>query len=474
MKNRFEAVIVGMGPAGLAAAVELGRLGVQVAVVDDQPNPGGQVYRQPSPDFSISDTRFLGVKYQKGQRLIDEFNSVRDRCTVYNEANIWGFFNGDSLSLARNNEIFLIGFKKLILAEGAMERSWPFPGWTLPGVMTLGGLHKLVLPERTLPGRRFLLAGCSPLLLPVAASIVAAGGEIAAICDPVPFYRYLKILPEFLRQRELAHEFLTYLFPVIKELVTVLRPYTVISASGHDRVEEARVARLDPQGRPVPGSEKQFKIDILGVSDGFLPLGRLARLCGCEHIYDPLLHYWKPQTDDQMRSSRPDIYIAGDSKGMGGRDLAMVEGRLAALHLAGELGRISASELNGRKKRLQTERTRLQQYAAKLNEVFSLPSGPPDIMDKETIVCRCEHITVGDVEAGIERGYRNINEMKRTRLGMGLCQGRTCESIAARIMLRKGIPIEEIGYLNLRPPLTPLPFFLLEEYAQSHRGADQA
>lgn len=461
-----------MGPAGMAAATELCSLGVQVAIVDDNTDPGGQVYRQISRDFRISDKSFWGGKYEKGRQLIDEVNSVLSRCTFYNDAYVWGAFDDGLLSLLRNNEISLIKYRKLLLSEGAMERPSVFPGWTLPGIMALGGLQKLVLHERTLPGRRFVLAGCSPLLLPVASNILEAGGEIAAICDTIPLSRYRKLVPAFLRKTELAREALGYYLPVIRKRVPILRSHAVISASGDRRVDQVRVAKLMPDGSPLPGSERQFEADILGVSNGFLPLDRLTRLCGCEHVYDPVQCCWRPKTDDQMRSSLPEVYVAGDSRGIGGRELAALEGRLAALHMAGDLGRLSASESRRRIKLIHKERAAIQRYAARLNQVFSPPPGLLDIMDEKTIVCRCEQVTLGDVLGGIESGYRNINEIKRTRIGMGMCQGRTCESIVAQIMLRKGIPVEEIGYLNLRPPLSPIPIAFFEDYAKSHCNQD--
>ena len=151
MNDIFDVVIVGLGPAGMAAAVELDGLGIRVGIVDDNPAPGGQVYRQISPEFKIADHGFMGVKHKKGQRLIDDFNASRNRCTVFSDAYVWGSFKGNKLALMRESKISLIKYKKLLLSEGAMERPQPFPGWTLPGVMTLGGLQKLVLHERLLP-----------------------------------------------------------------------------------------------------------------------------------------------------------------------------------------------------------------------------------------------------------------------------------------------------------------------------------
>jgi hydrogen cyanide synthase HcnB len=370
----------------------------------------------------------------------------------------------------RDNRIALIKYKKLLLSEGAMERPLPFPGWTLPGVMTLGGLQRLVLYERILPGQRILLAGCSPLLLPVAANITKAGGHVLAMCDSVPFQRYWKLIPELLKQKELTREAFSYGLSVLKGRVPTLRPSAVISASGQSRVETVRVAKLDSTGSPVPGSAKEFQVDILGVSHGFLPTGRLARLMDCNHGYDPVQRYWRPEVDDYMRSSQEDIYIAGDSSGVDGRHAAAIKGRLAALHMASKLDRISTSRLKQQAHGLRKDYARIQRYATALNHMFALPLGAFDVMNRDTIVCRCEQVTLGDVLDGIEKGYRNINEIKRTRAGMGICQGRMCESVVAQIMLHNGVPVEEIGYLNLRSPLSPIPFSSFEDYANATVG----
>lgn len=227
------------------------------------------------------------------------------------------------------------------------------------------------------------------------------------------------------------------------------------------------MAKLDSSGSPVPGTGKDFEVDTLGVSHGFLPSGRLARLMGISHVYDPIQRCWRPEVDGYMRSSQEDIYVAGDSSGVEGRHAAVLKGRLAALHMASELDRISTTQLNRQTNRLRKDYAKIRRYAAALNRVFSLSPGVLNAMDKDTIVCRCEQVTLGDVLDGIEKGYRNINEIKRTRAGMGMCQGRMCESVVAQIMLRKGVPVEEIGYLNLRSPLSPIPLSSFEDYASA-------
>ena len=467
MTQKFEALIIGLGPAGMAAAIELAQQGVHIAVVDENPDPGGQIYRQPPGDFVIEDKSFLGVRYRVGQDIIRQFNQLKDKITIFSETMAWGFFEGTTMALEHEGHIELVEFDKLILCEGAMERSIPFPGWTLPGIMTAGGLQKMIKYQRLLPGKRFLLSGASPLQLSVAASLVKDGAEVMALCEATRIKDSLKLVPEIIRQKGLFKEAVSYLFPVLKKSVPILRPYSVISASGDNRVREATIARLDENWAPIAGTERTFDVDMISLGYGFLPVARLARLCGCAHAYDPVLKSWKPKTDTLMQTSVANIYTAGDSSGVDGADLAEVEGRIAGTHAATELGKMSMDERDRRLNVLFHTRERIKRYSKVLNRVFSPRSGLFTIMEDDTIVCRCERVTAKEVFAGIEKGFRNINEIKRTRVCMGPCQGRTCESIVTELMLQKGIPIEDIGHMTIRPPITPMPVFMFEEYARS-------
>ena len=467
MTQKFEALIIGLGPAGMAAATELAQQGVHVAVVDENPEPGGQIYRQPPGDFVIEDKSFFGVRYRVGQDIIRQFNQLKDKITIFSETMAWGFFEGTTMALEHEGHIELVKFDKLILCEGAMERSIPFPGWTLPGIMTAGGLQKMIKYQRLLPGKRFLLSGASPLQLSVAASLVKDGAEVVALCEATRIKDSLKLVPELIRQKGLFKEAVSYLFPVLKKSVPILRPYSVISASGDNRVREATIARLDEDWTPIAGTEKTFNVDIISLGYGFLPVARLARLCGCAHAYDPVLKSWRPETDTFMQTSVANIYTAGDSSGVDGADLAEVEGRIAGTHAAAELGKMSMDERDRRLNMLFHTRESIKRYSRVLNRVFSPRSGLFTIMEDDTIVCRCERITAKEVFAGIEKGFRNINEIKRTRACMGPCQGRTCESIVTELMLQKGIPIEDIGHMTIRPPITPMPVFMFEEYASN-------
>lgn len=458
MTRRFEALIIGAGPAGLSAAVELANSGIKAAVVDENPDVGGQVYRQPPSAFTISDEKHPYATHQFGHSLIKSFKSQSEKITTIHESYIWGLFDNESLAIFNKGEIELVQFDKLILCEGALERSIPFPGWTLPGIMTAGGLQKLVKSQRLLPGKRFLLAGCSPLLLSVAGSLVSAGAEFVGMCDATTFMENLRLVPEILSRRNMWQETICLQSQLLRRAAKVYRPYSIVSADGDSRVRTATIARLDKKWMPIPGSEIQIAIDIVGLGFGFLPHARLARLCGCSHVYDSGQKCWKPKTDQYMRSSKQNIYVAGDSSGIGGADNAGVEGRIAGIHAAFELGKISQTELSSRMDALLNEKQRNGRYALLLNQIFAPRDGLYNILDGDTVICRCEGVAAKEIMAGIELGARNINMVKRTtRSGMGLCQGRTCESIITQLMLQRNIPIEDVAYLNLRPPLSPMP-----------------
>jgi D-hydroxyproline dehydrogenase subunit alpha len=464
MSETFETVVVGMGPAGMAAAIELCRYGVQIAVIDENALPGGQVYRRMPIEFAANDESLLGANYKKGKQLIAEFNEAGKQCTLFNDSYIWGCFDNHVLALRHNDNITLLKYKKLLLSEGASERPAVFPGWTLPGVMTLGGLQKLITHERILPGRRFLLAGASPLLLSVAAELLRAGGELSAVCTAIPIINHLKLLPHLFLQGDLLSEIVRNSFQIITNRTRLFSQYTIVSCSGKNRVEFVNIGKLNSEGTIIAGSEKTLEIDILGVSNGFLPLSRIARLVGCQHVFDLDNRYWRVTTAPLFRSSLQDVFITGDSHDIGGRDLAILKGQLAGLQIAKELGHLPPDHFDKLASENFKKRKKLHAYVSRLKKVFSQNIESLDQIDMDTVVCRCEQITLRELLAGIKLGYRNINEIKRIRVGMGLCQGRICESIITQIMLKSGIPIEEISYFNVRPPISPIPISLFEGY----------
>ena len=348
MSKVMDVLIVGMGPAGMAAAIELHKYGVEFAIVDENPRPGGQVYRQPPAEFkSRGEDALSHPAYGEGRHLVQAFEAIRNSCRIYHDTYVWGEFNGDTLALVSNGKIFKIKYQKLLICEGAMERLTPFPGWTLPGVMTLGGLKKLFTQDGCRPDMQVLLAGRSPLLLSSAAAVANTGAKVVAIADALPLGAYAGLSLQLMKRKNPALEAIDTCFKVLRSGIPMLRPSMITSVSGDSRLESVQIAKVDAKGNPVPGSQKNFKADILGVSEGFLPSTRMARLLGCKHHWDARECCWQPTVADGCKTSLENVYIAGDSAGIAGREAAAVRGRLAAASIAASLDRLPSSQGQG-------------------------------------------------------------------------------------------------------------------------------
>jgi hydrogen cyanide synthase HcnB len=469
--KEYDVVVVGMGPAGMTAAVESAERGLRVAVFDENPRPGGQIYRQPPFEFKRSDGRTLGLKHQDGQRLIHRFNQLTGAMELYQNSLIWGIFDGRELAFKRGQTCDGVSFNKLILCEGACERAVPFPGWTLPGIMTLGGIQKFILNQQVLPGQRVLLSGSGPLLLAVAAEVLKAGAQSLILCEASNMKGAFKLSMEMLNQEGLFVEALSYLIPILKRLIPVRRSHAIVAARGDGRVEAAEIARLDDDWKPVPGTEKTVQVDLVGLGFGFQPMARLCRLAGCRLVFDLNRRAFQPVLDSNMRTSVDNIYAAGDSTGIGGSKMALVEGRLAALHAVSELGVMTTDALDQAHSRLTREQKKISRYMSRLDEMFTPRSGIFSIVKKKTVVCRCEETTAGDVLGAIQMKHLNLNSIKkRTRLGMGPCQGKTCETIAVELGLRAGVSLSELEHLTIRPPITPIPMSVMVNYSELEIG----
>jgi len=467
----FDMVVVGLGPAGMTAAAELAERGLEVAVFDENPQPGGQIYRQPPYEFKGPGGSPIGTKKPIGQQLIDRFNRISGSIQVFQNATIWGIFDDRQLAFNIDQTSDAVCFSKLILCEGACERAIPFPGWTLPGVMTLGAIQKFILHQGLLPGRRVLLSGSGPLLLAVAAEVIKAGAESLIICEASNLKGAFKLFSELLLQEGLFSEAISYVMPILKNRVPVRRSHTIVAARGNERVEAVEIARLDDDWKPVRDTGETLEVDLVGLGFGFQPMARLCRLAGCRVAFDLRQRTFKPVIDSCMRTSRANIYAAGDSTGIGGSGMAAVEGNLAAIHAASELGAIKPRELDRSHNSLTRTRMKIARYMNRLDEMFTPRSGIYHIVRDDTVVCRCEASTAGEILGAIQRNHLNLNAVKkRIRLGMGPCQGKSCETIAVELGLRAGVPLSELGHLTVRPPITPIPMTLMAGYVEPEPG----
>ena len=465
--KQTDILIIGAGPAGMAAAIEAARAGAKITVLDENTKSGGQIFRQFDDSFKVLHAGSLGPDFARGQSLINEFNAHSKSITCLYDAQVWGIFGDREVACFQGRESFSIGFKKLIITAGAYDRPVPFPGWTLPGVFTAGGAQRLVKNQRVLPGRNILLAGTGPLQLALASQISKAGGRVAAMAEAGNVENWAELIRAMLGHWELVGDACRYLFNVQKSRIPILRRHIIVEARGDGRVEEAILAKVDRQWRPKPGTEKTFKVDTICSGYGFIPSAEMTLLAGCTHTYAPQLGGWIPIRTPEMRTSRLDIYAAGDCTGVAGNKVAIMEGRIAGAFAAAALGCFSEAEAGRRTLECRRNLVSLNRLRAVLDGISVPRPGLYELSDANTILCRCMEITLEDLKAYMREYSGDINEVKRmTCIGMGPCQGRICGQVIQEIVAReKGLPPDAVQFLAPRPPIKNIPLAALAEHS---------
>jgi D-hydroxyproline dehydrogenase subunit alpha len=446
MPDILELAIVGAGPAGLAAALEAADLGLPVTLIDVFPQLGGQYFKQTPVE--------LGGEPDEHARPLFE-RAAREDIRVIAGTSVWGIFAEDTGYL-----LCLYGppgsprrlhAKQVILAPGAHDRPVPFPGWTLPGVMTAGGALAMVKHQHLLPGRRILLSGSGPLQLVLAQHLLDAGAEVVAVLEANHFpwqgWRYARAA---WGQWERLNEGWTA-WRAMQKAGTPLRwGHLVRRAEGDGQVERAIIG-------PISGeATKSVAVDTICLGHGFTPAVQLARQAGCQHRYDPGQRVYLPVRDEWLQTTMPGLFVAGDGAGIGGKDVAQWEGRLAALAAARQLARAVAT---ARVAAVQRELTRQRRLATALLAMFPASAQLIDLLTDDTVVCRCEEVTVGEIRRAVEEGAATLNAVRMvTRAGMGRCQGRMCGGPILELLARElGQPAEALGQVTPRPPVVPVP-----------------
>jgi NADPH-dependent 2,4-dienoyl-CoA reductase/sulfur reductase-like enzyme len=476
--TQTELAIVGAGPAGLAAAVAAAEAGVKTTLIDSYPQPGGQYFKQLPADFAPENDR--ATHQAEAEPLFGRLGRAGVRLLV--DTLVWGAFPEPAaegqwqLTMHGPEAPARLQSQALILATGAYDRPIAFPGWTLPGVMTAGAVQNLLKSQRVLPGRRFVLAGTGPLQLAVASHLVRAGAEVVAVLEGArPGLGHLKHTLAMRGQGSRLREGWDYWRSLRRAGVPLRLGWGVVAAEGEAEVETVRVARLDDEWRPVAGSEESLAADTLVIGYGFLPSTELSRLLGCEQEFRPGYGGDVPRRDEWLQTSLPGVYAVGDGAGLGGAELARLEGRLAGLAVARRLGQLSETALKAARRSLAGALARERRFARMLAELFSPAPGLYHLADEETLICRCEEVSLAQIKEVVRGGARTVNEVKGlTRCGMGNCQGRICGQLAAHaIVAAQGRPgganywaqVDAAGRFSVRPPIHPLPLGVLAEAA---------
>lgn len=461
-----DVLVVGAGPAGIAAATEAARAGASVLVLDEYAQPGGQYYRQAGQ--GICPTSFAPgfAEGERGQGLI--LQAKQAGVTFRGEALVWGAFADGTIAVHSAGRSELITPGKLILACGAHDRIVAFPGWTLPGVMTAGAAQALLKGQGILPGRRILMAGSGPLQLAVAAQLARAGAPPVGVLEAVRLPRLVSAAPRFWGRWGRLREALQYWSALRSANVPLKFGRTVIRAIGDEVLSAVVTADLDDDWSVIPGTEAEVPVDTLCTGFGLVPNTRLARLLGCQLVYDPARGGLVPLCDEAMQCSRSGVFIAGDAAGIAGAAAAELQGRIAGITAALQLGKADPEHARQRigaaKGALRSELG----FARGLNETFALKPGILTLLTDDTIICRCEEITAGEFRRERAPWILTLDAARTAlRVGMGNCQGCMCESLVAQLLAREaGREIAEVGSYHMRPPLKPIPLGALADLSE--------
>jgi NADPH-dependent 2,4-dienoyl-CoA reductase/sulfur reductase-like enzyme len=442
---QVDVAVVGAGPAGIAAAVAARAAGASVVLVDEYAAPGGQIWRRRFSE--IGDVAPPSVP-RDGRELCRRLASAG--ATVLTGTSVWaarppsGTHDGTGpmhtlLVSGPDGETGRIFARSLVLATGAYDRPLAFPGWTLPGVMTAGGAQALAKGQGVLPGKRVLLAGAGPFLLPVARQLRLGGAHVVAVVEATRRREWLAAAPRMAAHPGKLGAYLGYRARL--PTTRFLWGHVLVRADGEEAVERATIAAALGDWSPRAGSEREFEVDAVCTAYGFLPSVDLARTLGCELTGDAVAH------DQDMQTTVKGVFVAGEAAGIGGAGMARVEGELAGACAADLAADVAA---------LRRRRARAASFATILEDLFGRRSGLAKLAGADTVLCRCEDVTAGEVDAAGAASPAALKIM--TRCGQGPCQGRVCERMIAE---RLGTPAR----FGARAPVRPIPLGALMDAA---------
>lgn len=464
--TQWDAIVLGAGPAGIAAATRLSAGGARVMLVDENTAPGGQIWRGVET-ASPQRIALLGADYLYGQHRVAALRA--STATLALNTVLWRVESDGVVWLKTPGGLVRHHSPHLILATGAMERPVPLPGWTLPGVTTIGGLQILLKKNGILPAGPLLLLGTGPLFYLYALQCIKAGKRDIVLLDTAQRRNWLPAAKAFPHALTGAGRY--YLLKGIG-LLSALRWHRVPFFTG---VSDVSIVQEPLHGGLVlhcrtGRTTRTFAARQIGLHEGVIPEQHVARSLGCAFVWDEIAAAFKPRRSAELESSVAGVFIAGDAGGIGGYHVAEAEGRIAASIILHRLGKLDATPM------------RQEQHAAQhlcqshltsrplLNRLYA-PS--PEILTPQdsALACRCEEISCAAVREAIRLGANGPNQLKAfLRTGMGPCQGRLCATTIAHLFAaERHIPLEDVGFYHIRNPLAPISVGDLADFYQEQK-----
>ena len=456
---RPDVLVVGGGAAGLAAATTLRRYGVDVVLVDERPTAGGQYFKQLATSSDLPFQRFADRQMAQGATRLRAAENAGVRLLSGTE--ISAVFGGLCFVAVAGSAVRLIKPKRVVVATGAYEQGLPVPGWTLPGVMTSGAAQTLLRSYRVAAARRVIVAGNGPLNLQVALELARAGVTIVAIAElaKAPWRASPGALFDMLRgSPALTAKGLALLGEIAARRIPMHYGTKLSCIEQTDGGLRVRLAAAT--GEPHRG---ELEADVVAMGYGFAPAQETLRLLGCRSTESKAGTTPVIERTSTFETSVSGVYAVGDCAGLGGAHAAEVEGALAGLAIAGELGKADHQAILTETSKLSRKLARHRRFQSGLWGVHGAPPGALAVSDAGSVICRCEDVSLGRIESAIAEGASMFGSLKRqTRMGMGRCQARYCTGPASMALRASPTGLREARPAWApRPPIKPVPIGLL-------------
>jgi D-hydroxyproline dehydrogenase subunit alpha len=442
-----ELLIVGAGPGGLSAAIAARRAGAEVVIVDERSQPGGQYFKQ--PDVNGQGVAAPDAQHREGADLIATALSIG--VVIRSGVTVWGVFA--PLEFATSSERGTVSYRPTaaIVATGAFERGWPVPGWTLPGVMTTGAAQTLWRTARRTPGKRVLIAGNGPLNLQLASELIDGGSQVVAVIEAAgrPGLKdFGALLSMFSASPRLIREGAGYHVKRIRAKTKMVYGEVVRK---FEKIEGGLRVTVGAAG--ADGQTQTFDVDALCLGYGFEPANELLRGLGCHHDFDAGRRQLVTRRDASGLTSVSGLYALGDCTGMGGARAALADGTLVGTAAARSLGRLVPDVSAAR-----TDLAKHRRFQTALWQLYAFGGYDASLADRDTLICRCEEISFGQVEDALAEDLTMIGAIKRqTRVGMGRCQGRYCGPVLDTLLAAKfGYVRDDYSGFAPRVPIRPV------------------
>jgi len=459
-KADCQRIIIGGGPAGISAAITFAENGIKSVIIDENADVGGVIYRQATR--KIDSYPFANdITYRRGCTLINKFMQHQDLIEFKANTQVVGTMDDShKIIVCDKQDIYEMYAEHFIVATGCYERVQPFPGWNLPGVMGLGGVQLQIKRGFVKPGKSVVLVGTGPLLLVAAKQLHAAGVPVKAVFEAGRLSDLIKNTFSLLHNIPLLTQGLMYHLYLKMHHIPFKYGWGIVEARGDETVHSVVVAPYDKQWRPNREKTITLETDCLGINYGFACRSHLTQMMGCQHLYHKNSGGYQPKKDDWMRTSKIGVYVAGDSAGFNGAEVAELEGKIAALGSMLDNKELTSKDAKQLVKPINKKLSHLLRFRVALEKFSALKPGLLDLPTDDTLICRCENITYGRIKQAMTKGIKTETSLKMsTRLGMGDCQGKICGPFSSEFVSNNAhYPLSKVGVIRPRFPLFPVPF----------------